>query len=94
MEFEYLFEKEIILKSESEMIGNIMLGKQANGVFRVLRVYVADSHRGQGIASQLMNYLVEVARKEKFKLIPVCSFADAFFKRNKQYDDVLVKNDL
>lgn len=89
MEFEYIFEKKVIVKIENEIIGNVLLGKQTNNVFRILHVVVDEKYRGQGIAGKLVFYLVEIARQNNLKLIPVCSFAVSYFQKNLQYNDVL-----
>jgi predicted GNAT family acetyltransferase len=54
--------------------------------------YVSDSLRGQGIAFQLVKKVVEYAREENKKIIPVCSYAKKIMIQNEEYQDVLVKN--
>lgn len=90
MEFEYIFENaKLLAKMENEIVGSIMLGKQTDNIFRILHVIVDEKFRGQGIAGKLVGHLVEIARQNNLKLIPVCSFAVAYFKKNTQYADVL-----
>jgi len=89
MEFEYIFEKKIIVKINNEIIGSVILGKQTDNIFRILHVVVEEKHRGQGIAGKLVNFLAQTARKNNFNLIPVCSFAVSYFQKNPQFNDVL-----
>jgi predicted GNAT family acetyltransferase len=45
--------------------------------------------RGTGTASRLMAGVVELARAEKLKITPTCSYAVAWFRRHKDAADVL-----
>jgi predicted GNAT family acetyltransferase len=38
--------------------------------------------RGQGAAGRLMAQVAEVARTEDLKIVPICSYAAAWLKRN------------
>lgn len=81
--------KGIFLMDDKKEIGNVLLGKQGEDVFRILRVYVDESYRGQGLAGKLVLKTVEYARENHFKLVPVCSFAVSEFARKSEYSDVL-----
>ncbi len=50
---------------------------------------VDESLRGKGIGEKLLETLVEYVRKEGLKVIPLCPFAKATFKKNEQLQDVL-----
>lgn len=53
-------------------------------------VYVDKSLRGGGVAEQLVDYLVEEMKKEGKKIIPVCPYVVALFKRKKEkYADII-----
>jgi predicted GNAT family acetyltransferase len=51
---------------------------------------VDESLKGQGIGKQLQASLVEFVRDHDIKVIPLCPFANATFKRMKEWQDVLV----
>lgn len=51
--------------------------------------WVDDSLRGQGIARQLLDTLVEFARKNSLKIVPTCSYVEVMFKREKSFVDVI-----
>lgn len=84
MQFEFLNNK-ILAKQENKMIGYVQLGAQTKNVYRVLSVFVEPDFRGQGIAGQLMQHTVEWARQNNAKLVPVCSFAVAFFSKKQLF---------
>lgn len=48
-----------------------------------------DSLRGQGVARQLLDILVEFAREKQLKIIPTCSYVDVMFKRDQSLADVV-----
>jgi uncharacterized protein len=50
---------------------------------------VNDSLKGQGIGQQLLEKLVEFVRKEEIKVIPLCPFAKAQFRKREDLQDVL-----
>lgn len=45
--------------------------------------FVDESLRGQGIAEQLVNQVVEEAEKENKKIIPTCSYAESLFEKKE-----------
>lgn len=55
----------------------------------ILHVEAEDALRGSGAAGKFMQNLADHARAEDLKLTPRCSYAVAWFKRHKDYDDVL-----
>lgn len=50
---------------------------------------VPDAFRGQGIGARLVARGVEDARKAGRKIIPLCPFAAAQFRRHPEWADVL-----
>jgi predicted GNAT family acetyltransferase len=50
---------------------------------------VPDAFRGQGAGLRLVTRAVEDARAAGKKIIPLCPFANAQFKRHQEWADVL-----
>ncbi|MFV9550948.1 GNAT family N-acetyltransferase [Algibacter sp. PT7-4] len=50
---------------------------------------VNSSLKGQGIGYKLVEAAVNYARFKHIKIIPQCPFAEAVFKKNINYNDVL-----
>jgi hypothetical protein len=50
---------------------------------------VPDALRGQGVGQALVERAVEDARREGFRIIPLCPFAKVQFERHAQWRDVL-----
>lgn len=53
---------------------------------------VSEELKGQGAGKQLVAAVVEHARKNNLKIIPLCPFASSVFARVKEFGDVLDKN--
>ncbi len=49
---------------------------------------VPDAFRGQGVGLRLVTRAVEDARAEGRKIIPLCPFANAQFRRHPEWADV------
>ncbi len=56
----------------------------------ILHVEADPALRGSGAAGQFMQALAEHARAEDLKLQPRCSYAVAWLKRHREFDDVVV----
>lgn len=52
---------------------------------------VADSLKGNGIGSMLIEAAVSYCRDKCIKIVPLCPFAKSVFERNPTYQDVLLK---
>ena len=49
---------------------------------------VDDSLKGQGIGYKFVEASVEYARENSLKIVPLCPFANAVFKKRSEYNDV------
>jgi predicted GNAT family acetyltransferase len=45
--------------------------------------------RGTGAAGRLMQGVMEIARAEGLRVVPLCGYASAWIRRHKQYRDLL-----
>ena len=50
---------------------------------------VDTSLHGKGVGKQLLMVIAKKARKENFKILPLCPFAKSVFDRDKTINDVL-----
>ena len=50
---------------------------------------VFDGFEGKGIARQMVLAAVDFARSNNRRIIPVCSYAQAFLTRTDEYKDIL-----
>lgn len=59
------------------------------GIMKINHTLVDQRHRGKGRAHQLYQAMVEFARADQRKVIPVCPFVVDMFERNPGDADVL-----
>lgn len=52
---------------------------------------VPPAYRGQGIAEKLVARGIADARAEGLRIVPICSYVAAQFRRHPDWDDVLAK---
>ena len=50
---------------------------------------VPKTHEGQGIASQLVKALVKAAREAGVKIVPLCPYVAAWFKKHPDEADLV-----
>src|SRR5699024_1378912 len=53
--------------------------------------FVTEEWRGEGVAGQLFNHLIDFARKENLKIIPTCPYIEKKMTRTSEYNDVLAE---
>jgi predicted GNAT family acetyltransferase len=51
---------------------------------------VNDAYRGQNIGKRILMEIVEFARQNKIKILPLCPFAKSVFNKIEDIRDVLV----
>lgn len=76
---------------ENSPIAKIVFNLNENNDLVVQSTKVDDSLRGKGIAGKLLSKVVELARQENKKIIPVCSYAVKVLNSSDEYMDVLAK---
>jgi predicted GNAT family acetyltransferase len=59
------------------------------GVITFTHTEVPAAHEGQGIGSALIRFALASARDRGLRVIPVCPFFAAFFKRHAEEQDLL-----
>lgn len=50
---------------------------------------VEPEYNGKGVGKKLLYKIVEMAREKKLKILPLCPFANAMFKKLDDIKDVL-----
>lgn len=79
------FDYELDEKKLGEMV-YVMAGEK---LMIIEHTEVDESLKGQGIGKRLLEELVKYVRQHDIKVVPLCPFANATFKRTKEWQDVL-----
>ena len=53
--------------------------------FVITHVGVYPDHRGQGLAGKIVETALQYARENSFRVLPMCSYAAAYIRRNPQH---------
>ncbi|MEY3432057.1 MAG: hypothetical protein RIS53_955 [Bacillota bacterium] len=70
-----------------QLIGEIEYHLDAQKRYVVTHTFVNPAYRGQGLANQLLDQIIALARKEKRYIYPLCSFAVKVLQ-NPRYQDL------
>lgn len=76
------------LDDDGKEAGEITFTAPHENVLSIDHTFVDPAFRGQKLAGQLLQAVVDKAVREQKKIIPVCSYAKAKFARVKAYQDV------
>lgn len=55
----------------------------------IIHTEVPEAIAGRGIAGELTKVALRYARDNKYKVVPACAYAEQFFQRHTEYDDLL-----
>lgn len=61
---------------------------QDNKNFVITHVGVYPAFRGQGLAGKIVEAGLEYAKQNSLRVIPMCSYAAAYIRRNPQYQEL------
>ena len=59
------------------------------GAIVLIHTEVPEAMEGQGIGSSLVKYGLEYARSNNLKVIPRCSFVQAYLRRHPEYNELV-----
>lgn len=72
-----------------EGTAEITFTRRANGVISADHTGVPDSMRSTGAGLALVAYMVEDARKNGFRILPLCPYVRAQYRRHPDWADVM-----
>ncbi|HUB92298.1 MAG TPA: GNAT family N-acetyltransferase [Dyella sp.] len=58
------------------------------GVMTITHTGVPEQVGGRGIAGELVRIALETARREAWKIVPACSYAQVWMQRHPEFDDL------
>ena len=62
-----------------------------NNVWAIVHTGVREEYGGRGIAKQLVLKVIEQARKQNKKILPICSYAKRMLEDKEEYQDIIEK---
>jgi len=72
----------------NDEIGEVTFTEDYPSVLSINHTFVNPKYRGQHIAKQLIQAVVDRAASEHKLILPICSYAKASFERNPEYQKI------
>jgi predicted GNAT family acetyltransferase len=63
----------------------------SDGAVNLLHAEVPVAARGHGVGSELVRETLEMARREGFRIVPICPFVVAWLRRHPGFGDVVAE---
>jgi uncharacterized protein len=77
-----------VIEAEGKRLAEMVIAISGSNI-TVYHTEVSEKLKGQGIASQLLSAMVDYTRKHQLKVIALCPYVSAQFKRHAvQYQDI------
>jgi predicted GNAT family acetyltransferase len=70
-------------------VGEMTFRKVAPGVLSIDHTGVPRAYRGSGVAQAMMDRAIADARAEGTRIVPLCSYVAAQFRRHPDWSDLL-----
>ncbi len=78
-----------ISNEQGQAIAEVTFPPLSKNVVCINHTYVDESLRGGGIASKLLDAVVQDLRRKDLKAVLTCSYAIKWFKQHPEYTDLL-----
>ena len=86
-------ENRFYIGEEANPIGVIEFFDYGEGIIAIGSTFVKNEYRGHGLARQLLDKVVMLAREKGLKIAPLCSYALNVFSKNEEYNDVYYRGE-
>lgn len=81
------------IEQDNQQLGEMTYSMAGPGLMIIDHTEVDEVLKGQNAGLQLLQQAADYARASQLKIIPLCPFANAMFKRKPElFDDVLHKS--
>jgi predicted GNAT family acetyltransferase len=78
-----------VARSDDQQLGQMSFSRAGADMIIVDHTDVSDSARGTGVGQALFEHMVDWARRERVKIMPLCTFTRGMFERHPEARDVL-----
>jgi predicted GNAT family acetyltransferase len=78
-----------IAREDNKRAGIMTYSIPASDFIIIDHTEVEPEFNGKGVAKQLLYKIVEMAREKNIKILPLCPYANAMFKKLTDIQDVL-----
>ena len=89
MELIYEAERIYYKNEQGRMVAEVTFHQRSDRAMSIDHTYVSPELRGQGAAGKLLSAAVRRFRQRELKVVPVCSYAVAWFQDHPEEADLL-----
>lgn len=79
------------IEDESGILSELTYTRHDNQVLVIDHTETRRQLEGQGLASKLLEAVVNFAKKNEYKIDPLCPFAEVKFDQNEDYQKIKVE---
>ncbi|WP_199750481.1 GNAT family N-acetyltransferase [Gynurincola endophyticus] len=83
----------LVNESNNEVVGKMTYLWENEDVMIIEHTEIDPEFQGKNLGEKLVEAAVDYVRKTDKKIIPLCPFANAVFRRRTEYSDVLTTNE-
>ncbi|MDY0023810.1 MAG: GNAT family N-acetyltransferase [Candidatus Izemoplasmatales bacterium] len=89
---EYIYEENRIYSKREDglLLAEVTFPARDDKRVDVNHVYVDESLRGKGLASELMLLAYEYIKNKNLLIVAKCPYAISWFKKHEQYQDIVI----
>jgi predicted GNAT family acetyltransferase len=77
------------IEENGQRLGEMTFSRAGDDLLIIDHTEVSEALKGKGAGKQMVAAAVDYARKNKIKILPLCTFAKSVFDKVKEYQDVL-----
>ena len=77
-----------VIRLEDGVEAELTYGRRDESTIVADHTFVPPSHRGKGLAEHLVAAIIADARREGVKIVPLCSYVAAQFRRHPEWADL------
>jgi predicted GNAT family acetyltransferase len=77
-----------VIRLPGDAEAELTYGRRGESTLVADHTYVPPEFRGRGLAEKLVGALIGDARREGSKIVPLCSYVAAQFRRNRDWADL------
>ncbi|MGA9228505.1 MAG: GNAT family N-acetyltransferase [Mesobacillus sp.] len=81
----------VVKDAQGLEVGEVTFSRDGEDVIVIDHTGLDPAQRGQGLAEELVRHVVEKAKNEGLKIVPLCSYAKKEFEKKTEYKEVLAE---
>lgn len=78
-----------VAKENNQKVGMMTYSVAGTELIIIDHTEVEPAYNGKGVGKQMLYTIVEMARERNIKILPLCPFANALFRKLEDIKDVL-----